>query len=168
MLPYFAGKVLNAGCGNGDIRPLAKSRANTSSLDNCDIASDLPVAIICNLSSIPLASEIYDTVLFNAVLEHVANADAVMAELRRVLRPGGYLIVAYHSCSHITLRRRTSAASREKACWPSRWITESLVLCRSTALHKPLADHLGCVRRKRRQVDKTPCLLSAVRVDTTE
>jgi len=40
---------------------------------------------------LPVAHESYDAVLCTQVLEHVPNPDAVIAELYRVLRPGGRL-----------------------------------------------------------------------------
>ena len=40
---------------------------------------------------IPVADGFFDAIFCNAVLEHVENPVQVMAEFRRVCRPGGYL-----------------------------------------------------------------------------
>lgn len=100
---YFGGVMLNAGCGNRDLGPwLAQHGIVTTT--NYDIASDLPDAIIGSLDTLPFAGDAYDTILCNAVLEHVEHPEAVVAELARVLRPGGHVILAvpflqpYHEC----------------------------------------------------------------------
>jgi ubiquinone/menaquinone biosynthesis C-methylase UbiE len=46
-----------------------------------------------NLESIPFSNEDFDAVLLNEVLEHVPDEDKVLAEVRRVLRSGGRVIV---------------------------------------------------------------------------
>lgn len=43
--------------------------------------------------ALPLLDESFDTVLMNEVLEHVDSERAALAEVRRVLRPGGYFVV---------------------------------------------------------------------------
>jgi len=45
----------------------------------------------------PLASRGFDLVFANAVLEHVSDVQAVTAEIRRLLRPGGYLYAVIHN-----------------------------------------------------------------------
>jgi SAM-dependent methyltransferase len=87
------GRVLNAGCGNRDISSLLTSW-HASSVSNCDIATDIPGAFLCDLTSIPQPDASYDSILCNAVLEHVPDAEAVMAEFHRLLVPGGHLVVS--------------------------------------------------------------------------
>jgi SAM-dependent methyltransferase len=93
LAPYFRGAVLNAGCGNRDITASLK-RLGAASVTNIDIVSNIPGAIISSLDDLKLDSESFDTVFCNAVLEHVESIDAVMAELVRVTRPGGRLLIA--------------------------------------------------------------------------
>ena len=90
---YLIGKVLNAGCGDRDMTEYLKSQS-ADAVENCDFKSDIPGAIICDLESIPKQDSTYDSVLCNAVLEHVQNHRKVLAELKRVLKPGGYLVVS--------------------------------------------------------------------------
>lgn len=100
---YFGGAMLNAGCGNRDLGPWA-AQHGVGATTNYDIASDLPGAIIGSLDALPFANAAFDTILCNAVLEHVEHPEAVIAELARVLRPGGHVILAvpflqpYHEC----------------------------------------------------------------------
>jgi SAM-dependent methyltransferase len=100
---YFSGRVLNAGCGNRDISDTLKSFGATQ-IVNYDIASEIPDALIGPLEKMPFAAAEFDTILCNAVLEHVEAPELVMREMVRVLRPGGHLLVAipflqpFHPC----------------------------------------------------------------------
>jgi SAM-dependent methyltransferase len=100
---YFRGRMLNAGCGDRDISAWLRS-LGVGDLVNCDIASSLPGAVISPLESMPFATASFDSVLCNAVLEHVEKVDEVVAELARVLKVGGHAVIAvpflqpYHRC----------------------------------------------------------------------
>ncbi len=74
--------------GQGD-----QSGLQTESWDNSklDIVSD-----IC---SIPVEDASFDAVMCVEVLEHVPNPVAAIAELNRLLRPGGYLVLTSPFCS---------------------------------------------------------------------
>ncbi|HVB59175.1 MAG TPA: class I SAM-dependent methyltransferase [Candidatus Acidoferrales bacterium] len=91
-LKYLRGRVLNAGCGSRDITDfLGKNGAE--SVEHCDLKSDIPDAIIADLTAIPREDNRYDTIVCNAVLEHVQFPNEVMQELRRVLKPDGTLLL---------------------------------------------------------------------------
>ncbi len=100
---YFNGKTLNAGCGNRDISDTLCDFGATEVV-NYDIASSIPNAVIGPLEQMPFATGTFDSVLCNAVLEHVETPQAIMREMIRVLRPEGYLVVAvpflqpFHPC----------------------------------------------------------------------
>lgn len=100
---YFRGHVLNAGCGNRDLSDYFRS-VGVDQLTSYDIASDLPGAVIGPLESMPFADGAFDTILCNAVLEHVASVQRVVEELARVLKPGGHAVLAvpflqpFHEC----------------------------------------------------------------------
>lgn len=93
MCKYLQGKVLNAGCGNRNIADFLKS-GGALEVDNCDIASDIPNAIICELTSIPVDAGIYDAILCNAVLEHVPDPVGSMKEFNRLLNDDGYVVIS--------------------------------------------------------------------------
>ena len=93
VAPYLKGRVLNAGCGERDITQLLKSwQADT--VDNCDIQTSIPGAFLCDLTSIPKPELTYDSILCNAVLEHVPDPEGVMAEFYRLLVADGYVVIA--------------------------------------------------------------------------
>lgn len=100
-------QVLDAGCGDGinlvgldriftdlgraialtgiDYNGLRIERARGLGLD-CTLRQG-------SLDATGLADASIDMVLFNHVLEHIPQKTAVLAELRRVIRPGGLMIV---------------------------------------------------------------------------
>ncbi len=100
---YLSGHVLNAGCGSRDIRPYLRGKGATD-LTRYDIASDDPDVHIGPLESMRFGDASFDSVLCNAVLEHVQNAERAIRELARVVRKGGHVVVAvpflqpYHAC----------------------------------------------------------------------
>jgi SAM-dependent methyltransferase len=101
--PYahlFRGNVLNAGSGNRDISQLVEGR-----LYNQDIAEGLHssnIDFVSPLHEIPVVDSFFDTVICNAVLEHVANPDEIMDEFARVLVGGGtlYLTIPFMQPEH--------------------------------------------------------------------
>ncbi len=93
VLKYLKGRVLNAGCGARDISEFLTSNGATE-VEACDRRSPIPGAIICDLVSVPRQDEYYDSILCNAVLEHVQFPDETMREFYRLLKPDGSLVVS--------------------------------------------------------------------------
>lgn len=104
--PFVAGKrVLDYGCGSGygaakvselaasvvavDVAPDAIDYARTQFP-----ASNLDFQVIDPAAPLPFADASFDTVLSFQVFEHVADTERYLAEVRRVLVPGGTLILA--------------------------------------------------------------------------
>ena len=102
--PYahlFTGNVLNAGAGDRDISGLVQG-----TLYNQDIASGLHSAnidITGPLHEIPVPDGFFNTIICNAVMEHVANPEEVMHEFARVCAPGGvlYLTIPFMQPEHL-------------------------------------------------------------------
>lgn len=100
---YLSGHLLNAGSGSRDVASFLFANGVTE-ITNYDIASDDPQVIIGPLESMPFEDGRFDSVLCNAVLEHVANAEESIRELARVVRPNGHVVVAvpflqpFHAC----------------------------------------------------------------------
>lgn len=117
VLKYLTGRVLNAGCGDRDISPFLLAHQATA-VDNCDLHSAIPGAIECDLTRIPKPDARYDSILCNAVLEHVRFSAEVLRELRRLLKPGGHLVLTipflqpFHPCPG-DFRRFTGDGMRE-------------------------------------------------------
>lgn len=84
--------VLDAGAGTSPYKPLfAHARYESADFEKVD----KPYAhqtYTCDLTAIPVEDGRFDAVLFNQVMEHVPEPAAVLAELYRVLKPGGRLI----------------------------------------------------------------------------
>ena len=87
------GKVLNAGAGWREIGHLIDGE-----LVNQDLPSDnetrTNIHILSPLANIPRPDHSFDAVVCIAVLEHVENPEQVVAEMFRVLKPGGHLIAS--------------------------------------------------------------------------
>ncbi len=73
--------VLSIGGGPGRENPRAIN-LNLDAFDSVDIVGDG--------TNLPLTDSCVDTVTCNAVIEHVPNPGDLVAEMHRVLRPGGY------------------------------------------------------------------------------
>jgi SAM-dependent methyltransferase len=65
---------------------------------NLDLFALPGVDIAANAEQLPFPAEIFQRVECDAVLEHVQDPDRVMQEMRRVLRPGGYLHLVTPFC----------------------------------------------------------------------
>lgn len=59
----------------------------------CDLHPQTPDIEKIDISAIPYPAEIFDLVIANHVLEHVADDQAALAEIHRVLKPGAYAIL---------------------------------------------------------------------------
>lgn len=86
--------VLDAGAGEAPFRELfAVCRYVTSDWAESVHPGASSSDVIAPLDDLPLPSASFDAVLCTQVLEHVPDPFAALAELRRVLRPGGSLLV---------------------------------------------------------------------------
>jgi ubiquinone/menaquinone biosynthesis C-methylase UbiE len=100
--PWIAGKeVLDAGCGVGyGIRLLAEH--DPARLVGVDISAealsqasaDEAEFVEADLRELPFEADSFDVVVCFEVIEHVEGHDRVLDELRRVLRPGGTLLIS--------------------------------------------------------------------------
>jgi SAM-dependent methyltransferase len=81
--------VLDAGAGRSPYRRLfAHARYEAADI----VAPPDPAVVldyVCDLAAIPVEDGRFDRILFNQVLEHVPDPARVLAELHRVLKPGG-------------------------------------------------------------------------------
>lgn len=102
LLPYCAGAtVLEAGCGEGYGAGLIAERAARVLALDYDEATTAHVArrypavftVRANLAFLPLGSSTVDVVTNFQVLEHLWDQAGFLAECRRVLRPGGRLVL---------------------------------------------------------------------------
>ena len=105
-------RVLDVGCGDGfidlgvirtfhpsllvgtDLFPVDKE--DLSQLSRTYLGSDLPDCLKfseCSETVLPFPDASFDFVMSWSVFEHVSDPVAVLREIRRVLRPGGYMFL---------------------------------------------------------------------------
>ena len=77
-----SGVMLNIGAGDTKIHP---------KIINLDIQKGINVDIVASADCIPLASHSVDLVVSQEVLEHVPDPYAVLKDIHRVLKSGGFL-----------------------------------------------------------------------------
>jgi ubiquinone/menaquinone biosynthesis C-methylase UbiE len=99
-------RILDAGCGRGEtILACARAGAEVAGIDYSEVAVELTREALADhpgadirvgsITDLPWPDETFDRVQFSDVIEHLDPDQTVpaLAELRRVLRPGGFLLV---------------------------------------------------------------------------
>jgi SAM-dependent methyltransferase len=87
-------RILDVGCGVQPYYPLFAPIA--SAYDGNDVTAGPRVRYVSPAESLPAPSDSYDLVLCTQVLEHVRSPSAALAEMSRVLSPGGFLFLTTH------------------------------------------------------------------------
>jgi SAM-dependent methyltransferase len=90
------GRLADLGCGNAPLAGIYAPHVETMLWVDWPGSAHQRVALdICQDLTQPLQIETasLDTVLLTDVLEHIGQPDALIAEIRRVLRPGGRAII---------------------------------------------------------------------------
>ena len=91
-------RILDLGCGDGQLT--LRSSAAGASVVGVDSSPEMVAAArerdveaeVGNAESLPFASESFDAVFSNAALHWVRDQDAMMSQVRRVLKPGGRFV----------------------------------------------------------------------------
>ncbi|MFF3270668.1 class I SAM-dependent methyltransferase [Streptomyces chrestomyceticus] len=96
--------VLDIGCGDGSAAAVAATVLSGHRIVGVDWSQDalrraatrVPYTVRGELgeNGLPFADGSADAVLFSEVIEHLVDPDAALDELRRVLRPGGHLMLS--------------------------------------------------------------------------
>jgi SAM-dependent methyltransferase len=88
VLPYVHGVLLDIGCGyNNLVRRYGRGvGVDVYPWPGVDVLVD-------DCSRLPFSQNTFDTVTIVATLNHIPNRDAVMLEVRRVLKYDGHLVV---------------------------------------------------------------------------
>ena len=88
VLPHVRGRLLDIGAGMNN---LVRRHGNGVGVDVHDWDSGLTV--VPDSSKLPFESQSYDTVAIIAALNHIPNRQDTLIEARRLVRPGGRLIL---------------------------------------------------------------------------
>ncbi|WP_328871160.1 class I SAM-dependent methyltransferase [Streptomyces sp. NBC_00287] len=99
------GTILDIGCGDGTAAAVAAPLLPGHRIIGVDWSQDAlrrartrlacsPVRGELTDGGLPFRSESADAVLFSEVIEHLVDPDAALDEIRRVLRPGGHLMLS--------------------------------------------------------------------------
>jgi SAM-dependent methyltransferase len=99
--PLRGQSVLDLGCGPGHYTAALRERgADVTPVDNdvieMELAGDAPAgALIADAGNLPLPDASADGVFCSNLLEHTPTAAPVLAEIERVLRPGGWGYISW-------------------------------------------------------------------------
>lgn len=88
---HLTGTVLDVGGGDG--RRYRESLRNAATYQSLDLNEALHPDIIGSAENIPLSANSIDSILCTQVLEHVPYPERVLAEIHRVLKPGGKALI---------------------------------------------------------------------------
>ena len=101
-------RVLEVGCGQGELaeRIQCELGADVAAIDSSPRMVELTRrrgidAELADAVALPFADGLFDCAVAAWVLYHVRDLDRVVAELHRVLRPGGRLVAATNGIRHL-------------------------------------------------------------------
>lgn len=97
VLPHLRGRVLDVGCGTNDLLKRYRAALDSPAAEQSvgvDVF-DWPGAdlLVTDSADLPYADDGFDTVAIVAALNHIPNRAAVLRECRRLLRPGGRIVL---------------------------------------------------------------------------
>lgn len=123
-------RVLEVGCGWGDfaVRVRDELGAEIVAIDlsprMVELAREQGLdALVADVVALPFREAEFDCVTANWMLYHVADLDRALAEIGRVLRPGGRLVAA--TSSHDHLRELWRLVGRDRSTEPPRFFAET-------------------------------------------
>lgn len=95
FFPQLRGELLDVGCGRKPYAPFVPATRYVGLDLDSPVTRELAVAdVYYDGGRLPFADATFDAVLCSQVLEHVFTPEEFLREVRRVLRPGGRLLLA--------------------------------------------------------------------------
>lgn len=104
VLPPEPSLVVDVGCGDGSAAATARPLLPGHRIVGIDWSQDALRRAATRMNHVvrgeltsgglPLAAAAADAVLFSEVIEHLVDPDSAMDELRRILKPGGHLMLS--------------------------------------------------------------------------
>lgn len=110
VLPFLRNgtRVLDVGCGPATItRGLAEAVAPRGFVVGVDVRPGGP-SVLGSVYALPLATGSVDVAFAHGLAEHLGDVPLALAELRRVLRPGGVLALVSSDWSGAVVQPRTA------------------------------------------------------------
>jgi SAM-dependent methyltransferase len=101
--PLPGGTLLDLGCGDGQFTSQVREKTQATRVMAIDaVAENLAAAAEKGIDGtksdlnepLPIPDASVDIVVANHVIEHLSNTDLIVQEIGRVLKPGGYAVVA--------------------------------------------------------------------------
>ncbi|HET9124228.1 MAG TPA: class I SAM-dependent methyltransferase [Solirubrobacteraceae bacterium] len=123
-------RILDAGCGSGRTMQELADYGEVSGIELSEPAAEVARArgigevVVGRLEELPWAEESFDLITCLDVIEHTPDDRVTLAELRRVCRPNGYLLLTVpahpllwseHDVANHHYRRYTRASLRNAA-----------------------------------------------------
>jgi len=107
--PFIKGNLLDFGCGNGQVMSLISNYCDSCyGVDISRLAVESAKKRFPELNfrlldsgKIPYESDYFDTVCAIDVLEHILDTETVLEELGRILKPGGFLLIATNELTRL-------------------------------------------------------------------
>ncbi|MFF4585904.1 class I SAM-dependent methyltransferase [Streptomyces sp. NPDC001388] len=178
LLAGLSGRVIEIGAGNGlnfahypgavsEVVAIEPERRMRRSAREAALRAEVPVDVVPGLAeALPVKSEAFDAAVVSLVLCSVRDVPRALAELRRVLRPGGELRFFEHGPGG---GRAMLAAQRalDRTVWPS--LAGGCHLTRDTVgALRDAGFELGPYRRmslpeKGPRLPFSPCVLGSAR-----
>lgn len=96
FVPKLQGKVLDVGCGQKPYQHLCNEKVSEYiglEIDSPENRANKQADYFYNGKSFPFKNKEFDSVITNQVLEHVFNPDEFLAEIHRILKPEGTLLL---------------------------------------------------------------------------
>jgi ubiquinone/menaquinone biosynthesis C-methylase UbiE len=111
ILEYFGDlngkRVLDAGCGKGRFARVLAERYPRASLVGFDLAEamlrSVPQSVgacVGSMTALPFRNGIFDCAYATESLEHAVDIEVAVAELCRVVRPGGRIVIIDKNAKH--------------------------------------------------------------------
>ncbi|MGW7530952.1 class I SAM-dependent methyltransferase [Amycolatopsis sp. NPDC054798] len=105
-------RVVDLGCGQGSITTTLAPACHVIGIDIHHPLLPARTSTVDYLNAtayaLPFATASIDAVFSHALFEHLANPAAALAEIRRVLRPGGHLAISTSDWSRAKIRPKTA------------------------------------------------------------
>jgi SAM-dependent methyltransferase len=130
---HARGRLLDVGCGEKPYAPLCRDLVDEHvGVDHPDSIHPFgAVDALATAYDIPLEDASFDTVLMTEVLEHLEEPARAIAEMRRLVRPGGKLILSTRGSIRSPSRRSAASGPRWRRSRATRWRRTASARCGS-------------------------------------